>query len=80
MKIKLNYGYVDLDEAEFDHNHYLKFTRNIHAEMWEDEETKQIFVTLWSPYRFEIKKYVERFLGNMPELADTVIDENIVQE
>lgn len=79
MKIQLNYGYRDIEDVEEEHERILKFTQNLHTELWEDEETGQVFVSIYSPWRFEIKKYVERWIPQFKEMADSIIDENIVQ-
>lgn len=79
MKIKLRYGYRDIEDVEEEHNRILKSTRNLHTELWEDEETGEVFASIYSPWRFEIKRYVELWLPEFKEMADSIIDENIVQ-
>ena len=75
MKVKLRYGYRDLEDVEAENAEYsrgLKLMTTLY------EEGGEVYVIVSSQWKFEIKKYVERFLGDMRALADSVVEENIV--
>jgi len=77
MKVRLSYGIMDIEDVVAECEGYLKFA-NVTYEVTEDEHGN-VSVLFASKWRFEIKKCVERFLGEFKGLADSVIDENIVQ-
>jgi hypothetical protein len=77
MIVKLRYGYRDLEdviEEDKECKRGLRLTTEI-----VEEETGEVFVLVDSQWKFEIKKYVHRWLPQFPEMADSIIDENIVQ-
>jgi hypothetical protein len=77
MKVKLNFGLMDLEDVVKECDGYLK-TANV-SYTAEEDEYGNVHVILTSPWRFEIKKCVERYLGNFRGMADSIIDDNIVQ-
>jgi hypothetical protein len=77
MIIKLRYGYRDLEDAQEEDKECRRGLR-LTTEVIE-EETGEVFVVVDSNWRFEIRKYVQRWLPQFPEMADSIIDENIVQ-
>lgn len=79
MKIQLNFGYMDMEDVVADDLKCRKFVPHIESEFIE-QPSGEVFVTLTSPYRYEIKLYVQRYLGDLFTLADSIIDENIVKD
>jgi len=76
MKVRISYGIMDLEDVVAECDGYLKFAQVSYVA--EEDEWGNVYVTFTSPWRFEIKKCVERFLGEFKGLADDVIEENIV--
>lgn len=77
MKVKLRYGYRDLEDVEVENAQY---SRGLHLTTVLYEEGGEVYVIISSEWKFEIKKYVERFLGDLKALADSIVAENIVQK
>lgn len=76
MKIKLRYGYMDLEDVvkeDEENRKGLHVMTTIH-----EDEYGEVYVYISSEWRFEIKKYVERFIPEFKEMADSIINENIV--
>lgn len=76
MKIKLNYGYMDFEDvqaADEKNRKGLHVMTTIH-----EDENGEVHVYISSEWRFEIKKYVERYIPEFKEMADAIINENIV--
>jgi len=79
MKIQLNFGYMDMDEVIKEDLRCSKYIPHIESELIEQSHG-EVFVTLASPYRYELKAYVERYLGELRGLADSIVDENIIKD
>ena len=75
MRVRLNFGLMDLEDVVKECEGYLKFARVSY--IVEEDEYGNTFVILTSPWRFEIKKCVERFLGEFKGMADEVINESV---
>lgn len=77
MIIKLRQGYWDLEDVQAEDKDCKRGLR-VTSEIVE-EETGEVFILVESQWRFEIRKYVQRWLPQFPEMADSIIDENVVQ-
>jgi hypothetical protein len=77
MKIKLRYGYMDIEDVEAEDKENRKGL-HVMTTIYENE-FGEVYVFISSEWRFEIKKYVERWIPDFKEMADTIISENIVQ-
>lgn len=76
MRVRLNFGYMDEEQVVAECEGYLKLAQ-VSYEV-NKEEDGIVSVILSSPWRFEIKKCVERFLGDFKGLADTLIDNGVL--
>lgn len=77
MKVKLRYGWKDLEDVEKEN---AECSRGLNLMTTIFEEGNEVYVIVSSQWRFEIKKYVERWIPEFREMADSIIDENIVQK
>jgi hypothetical protein len=78
MKMKLDYGYLDREDVEVEDRRNKQLT-NIQSEIVEDE-FGAFQVILTTPYRYELVRYAKRFFSDMPEIADMIVDENIIKD
>lgn len=77
--VRLSYGYTDMDEAIADDAEYKKDIPHLKSTLSEGEDG-QIYVELSSRWRYEMVRYIEKFLGEFGAMASFVYDANIVQK
>lgn len=82
VSIELDYGYVDLEDAENENDQIVRYLRNTGTDITttvrvNSADMDRVYIRLTTPYRSDLVRYVSRYLGSNYAMAASIVEERL---